>query len=336
MPPMRTGLARTIPAALAGIALSAAVIEAASAGPAVNQFEVKDLEAEAGNLQFQSQNAYSTGQPRRRTIETAPGEYAFDDNSVTRARLAQELEVHLTDFFRMRVGLEFEKQRLDDPGTLDRANSYDSLKLSELAIEGVLILVPPKHGLGIGLIAEYQHAVSSAEADTLFMGTIVQAVQGPWSATANLFLVKTFSPLAVNEAGEAFRDNKWDFAYAAQLRYRYSQQLAFAIEGYGSLDRIANSGTPSDEALLFGRHDQHRVGPIVYYSFETGAGRLKDRFGAIKGVADDDDGPAAKGAKSGKRGDDDDPVATLGFGVLAGVTPNTPDLTYKLSLEVEF
>lgn len=341
------GAARRIGKVLAFVV--ATVGSAAIAEPAVNQFETKDLEVDAGNLQFQSQNAFSAGQPRRKISESVAGERAFDSNAVVRERLAQELEVHLTDFFRMRVGLEFEKQRLDDPGTLERANAYDSLKLSELAIEGVLVLVPPKdRGLGIGLIAEYQHAMSAQEADTLFMGTILQSVAGPWSATTNLFMVRHFAPVQMQADGQTFRDNKWDFAYAAQVRYKYSETWSFAVEGYGTVDRVIGSGHQSEDALLFGGYDQHRVGPIVYYSFKTGAGRLKDRFGAGKSAAtldggrkaggDDDDAPGqGKGGKRlGGQGDDEEPMAIIGFGILAGVTPNTPAVTYKLSLEWEF
>jgi len=36
------------------------------AEPAIGQFELKDLEAEPGEIEFQSQNAWSFGQPRRR------------------------------------------------------------------------------------------------------------------------------------------------------------------------------------------------------------------------------------------------------------------------------
>jgi hypothetical protein len=323
-------------------ATSAFAAPAAIAGPAVNQFEIKDLEVNFGDLQFQSQNAYSVGSPRRRIFQNDEGELKFDDNSATRDRYAQELEAHLTSFFRMRVGLEFEKERLDDPGTFDRADSYDALKLSEYAIEGVLVLVPvPKAGgIGVGLIAEYQHPNSSREASTLFMGTILQAVQGPWSATADLFLVRWFSPLEEHENG-ASRDNKWDFAYAARVMYTYSETWAFALEGYGTVDRLGNSGSPGEERLLFGDHDQHRIGPVVYYSWKLGGEKVKHRLGLVPKSPQqgDDDGPRANAGKTARAaGDDDDnePTATLGFGVLAGVTPSTPAATFKLSLEVDF
>lgn len=341
-----TRFPRVFGPALAAATLAAAAAlaaPAAIAGPAVNQFEIKDLEAEPGNLQFQSQNAYAVGNPKRRTFQDDDGELKFDDNSVTRERYAQELEAHLTSFFRLRVGLEFEKERLDDPVTFDRADRYDQLKLSEYAIEGVLVLVPvPKAGgLGVGLIAEYQHPNSSHDAATLFMGTILQAVQGPWSATADLFLVRWFSPLEEHEAGPS-RDNKWDFAYAARVMYTYSETWAFALEGYGTIDRLGNSGSPGEERLLFGDHDQHRIGPVVYYSWKLGGEKVKHRLGLVPKAprlgGDDDDGPKGAAGKKGNAGgdDDDEPTATLGFGVLAGVTPSTPAATFKLSLEVDF
>lgn len=297
---------------------------AAQAGPAIGQFEVKDLEVEAGTLQFQSQNAFALGQPRRRVVETSPGSFEYDDNSVTRQRHSLELEAHVTSFFRSRVGIEFEKERLDSPELAEQADSYGSLKLASAAIEGVLVIIPTKgHGLGLGLMTEFDHSLSSKEADNWFIGPIVQYDHGPWRLTADLLAVRFFSP-----AEDGVRDNKWDFAYAAQLRYKYSESWSLAVEAYGTVDRVAGTGTPGEATLLFGNHDQHRIGPIVYYSNSLGGEKLfaRNATGAT--------GKAAKGISSDD--DDDQPKAVLGVGLLAGLTPATPDLTLKWSLEIEF
>lgn len=328
--------------------LIAAVLCLASgalAGPSINQFETKELEAEPGNIQFQSQNAYMVGNPRRAHREGHDGESVFDDNSVTRARLAQELEVHLTSFFRTRIGIEFEKERLDDPATFAEADSYAPLRATELQFEGVAILVPVDKGggVGIGLIAEYQHALVAGDAHSLYMGTILQAVSGPWSATTNLFAVRHFAPVEMTDNGP-IRDDKWDFAYAAQVKYHWSSTLDLALEAYGTIDRIGNTGTRDEAALLHGDHDQHRLGPVVYRTFQLGGQKMKHRLGIAKpaaGVAGvgDDDKPGAKGRAAGTQSDDDDdeqPVARLGVGLLAGVTPATPRLTLKWSLEIDF
>jgi hypothetical protein len=321
-------LARTA----AGLSLLLAA-GAAQAGPAIGQFEVKDLEVETGTLQFQSQNAFALGQPRRRLVETSPGDFVYDENSVTRQRHSLELEAHLTSFFRSRVGIEFEKERLDSPELPVLADSYGNLKLTSAAIEGVMVIVPTKgHGLGLGFMTEFDHSLSSKEADNWFIGPIVQYDHGPWRLTADLLAVRFFSPVE-----DGVRDNKWDFAYAAQVRYKYSESWSLAVEAYGTVDRVAGTGTPGEATVLLGDHDQHRIGSIVYYSYNLGGEKLfalKARgaaASAVKGVGGRDDKPGSVADD-----DDDQPKATLGVGVLAGLTPATPDLTLKWSLEIEF
>lgn len=347
-----------VAATLAAVALAASAGSAIAGGPAVNQFETKDLEAEPGNVQFQSQNAFMVGNPRRKSAMTPSGDTVVDNNSVSRMRLAQELEVHLTSFFRTRIGIELEKVRLDDPASFDTANAYDSLRATELQFEGVAVLVPvdkARGGVGLGLIAEYQHALVQGEAHTLFMGTILQAVSGPWSATTNLFAVRHFAPAEHTDTGGVLRDNKWDFAYAAQLKYHHSAEWDFALEAYGTVDRIGNTGQRDEASQLLGDHDQHRIGPVVYRTFQLGGEKVKHRLGlgkpaakagsGVAGVADDDDKPRAGGkgknrglGAAGDKDDDDDesPTARVGVGLLAGATPATPKLTMKLSLEIDF
>jgi hypothetical protein len=155
----------------------------------------------------------------------------------------------------------------------------------------------------------------------LYVGPIIQAVSGPWSATGNFAFVKFMGGEA--EDGEA-RDEKWDFAYFTQLKYVASEAWAFALEAYGTIDRIGNSGTPSEAAVAIGDQDQHRIGPVLYYTFK------RDRMAPVTAMK--------LGAASEGDDDDDDEgtSATLGLGFLAGLNDNTPDGTLKLSLEIEF
>jgi hypothetical protein len=311
----------------------------AVAGPAVNQFETKDLEASPGDLQFQSQNAISFGQPRRGVRETTPGDFAYDDNSVTRARYALEMQMGITSWFRARLGIEFEKERLDDPGSPGQANAFADLQLTGVAVEGVFVVIPPKtHGFGLGLLTEYDAAVRGGPKQ-FYIGPIVQLLSGPWSATANLLLVQHFG--STDRLNQVPADRKRDFAYAAQVQYELSPTWALAVEGYGTVDRLGNSGTPPPERALFGDFDQHRLGPVVYYRFKPdgGAPVQSPRVGKTKGLSskakvDDDDGPSA--GASGSDDDDKDKTVSLGVGVLFGLTKATPDQTLKLSLEVNF
>lgn len=291
-------------------------------GPAVNQFEIKDLEVEVGSVEFQSQNAHSFGQPSRRIFEEGPGEFEFDENTVIRQRHALELEFGVTTFFRTRIGIEFEKERLEDPSSVVEANQFDALVLEELAVEGVFVFlpVPDSGGLGIGGLIEYQYPTESSESQSLVFGPIFEFEYGDWKATTNLTLVQFFGGAAEE------RDNKLDFFYAAQLLYEASETWSFALEAYGTVDRLGNSGTLSEESLLFGDFDQHRLGPIAYYAFNAGPSPLA-RFRG--GSADADDG------EENEVGGDQVAV-NIGTGLLFGLNENTPDTTLKWSVEVEF
>ena len=236
----------------------------AEAGPAIGQFEMKDLEVEVGAIEFQSQNAHSFAQPRRKFVED-DDDLEFDDNEYTRQRHALEVEVGVTTFLRSRVGIEFEKERFDDPASSALANTFDDLKLMEVAFEVVAVFVPPKPNQpGIGFLTEVEFPVQGGgESKSVIFGPILQYDFGRWQALADLYVVNHF--------GGGEDDGKWDFQYALRLLYQQSPNWGYAIEAYGTVDRLGSSGTIGEEALLFGDHDQHRLGPIVYYTVDTGA-----------------------------------------------------------------
>jgi hypothetical protein len=268
------------------------------AGPAVNQFELKDLEVEVGRWEFQSQNAHAWNQPDRAFFEDEPGVFEYDDNAVSRRRHALEVEYGVSEWFRTRLGVEFEKERLEEPPGPAARNRFESLELEELAIEGVAVIVPvDESGFGFGMLFEYQHVLASAEANSLVAGPIIEARWFAWSLVLNPALVQFF--------GAADNDDKLDFAYALQAIYRYSPSWQWGIEAYGTLERVGSSGDPGEEARLFGDHDLHRAGPIVYY---------RRRFGT----------------------DSNAQALTIGAGLFWGLNEHTPDQTLKWSVEFEF
>ena len=329
-------LTRTVSAAAFVLAATAAL-----GGPAVNQFETKDLESAPGDMQFQSQNAISFGLPKRAIKQTSAGETAFDDNTVTRERYALEMQMGIASWFRTRLGVEFEKERLEDPGSIARANAFEDLHLTGIAIEGVFVFVPvKKEGIGLGLLTEYDHSVRGG-LNQVYIGPIVQAVHGPWTAIANLLLVQNYG--TPDRAHVQPEDRKRDFAYAAQLQYDVSETWALALEGYGTIDRLGHSGTRPPGQALFGDFDQHRLGPVVYYRVHPDGGHTAPpgKKAGLKAVRkDDDDGkPGAPGKDGGQDGDKDggkDQAVSIGVGLLFGLNANTPDHTLKLSLEYNF
>jgi len=284
-----------------------------SAGPAIGQFELKTLDSEPGEIEFQSQNAYMFGNPKRKTVVGPGGEIEADDNSLARQRNALELEFGITRYLKTRIGIEYEKERREEPGTLRQADGYEDLKLDEYGAEVIGVLIP-RHGdgIGLGVVVEYEVPAERGSAQSLITGPILEWAHGPWTLTVIPTLVH-FLGGERNEAGQ--KDEKIDFAYANQIKYRYSEHLDLALESYGTIDRIGGRGGKSDEAALFGDFDQHRIGPVMYWNFTP-------EFAAAYKKDDDKD--------------DDEQMVSLGIGALFGLNDNTPTTTLKLSMEVYF
>jgi hypothetical protein len=290
-----------------------------AAGPAVGQFELKDLEAGAGTYEFQSQNAWSWDQPDRMVQDDGSGGFIVDENTVIQQRYAQELEMGLSDWLKMRVGLEFEKERTDDPDTLDEIDDFESLQLQELGMELIGILIPRAgDGWGLGVVTEIELPLVDDETTGFLVGPIFEFQSGPWFAAAVTAFVRS-----IGGAPDEPEDDKWDFSYASQLSYRFSDTWTLAIEGYGTIERIGSTGHRSESTRLFGDFNQHRAGPIVYFQFPLG-------------------GPSQAGAAHsaplpGLGGTDEEQAeVSIGLGYFAGLNNNTPDHTLKLSIEVDY
>lgn len=282
--------------ALLGLAITAVT---ARAEPSIGQFELKTLDAGAGEYEFQSQNARAWGQPARRIAIDHEGNAVLDENTVFKQRHALELEFGLSDRYKMRVGIEGERERLnDEPGT-----RYGTLEVDELGLELIAILVPRKpQGFALGTVIELEGPLDQDDTNSLSIGPIVEYRRDEWFFAAVPMFVYAFG--GEHEADEA-RDTKWDFAYAAQLVRELSERWALSLEAYGTIERLGNSGHPSPAARLHGDFDQHRAGLIAYYSHAFGA-------------------------------DGDERELTIGLGLLEGLNRNTADHTLKLSIEIDF
>ncbi len=297
------------------------VLASARAEPVIGQFELKTLDSAPGAFEFQSQNAWSWGQPLRQ-IASDPAGIEVDENAVIRARYALELEMGFTNFLKMRVGIEFEKERLDDPASNGQANDFDALKLADVGAEFVAILIP-RHGdgAGLGVVAEIEGPVDHKESNNLTLGPIVEFQSGRWFAAAVPMAVYAFG--GDHLEGEPV-DDKWDFAYAAQLMYRFSGSWSLALEGYGTAERIGSTGRPPQAAQLFGDFNQHRAGAVLYYTYDFGSAQeieaMTPGSALLRDTGEEEEGKSM----------------TVGLGLLEGLNENTPDHTLKLSIEVHF
>lgn len=320
--------------ALVGALLGAA-LASGTASAQLNQLEILQPKVEAGETELEYLGEYHFGQPRRRFIAEEPGAFELDGNEFTRQRHTLGLSYGVTRWLSLQVAIEAEQERFEDAETLAEARRFDELMVKEIELESTIVLFPtPRHGgFGLAALIEYNIAFDRRETDQLFLGSALQYAHGPWTATANLYAVRHFGGREELN-GLAISDERWDFQFAAQLKYRVNESLALALEGYGVVERLADSGARSEERELFGDFDRHLLGPVVYYSW-----------------GGDNDRPARKAGKrlrvrgadaNGRNGDDDDngasegPRYTLGAGVLFGLNDNTSDVALKWSLEVEF
>ncbi len=303
-----------------------ALLVAWSAGlqPAAAQFEIKGLEIEKGGVEFEYNGDTYFGQPSRRFQRDpgAPAEFVFDENEVNRQRHNIELGYGVTDSLQLSVGVELEQERVDDPSSLSEAENFGSLKATSLQFEGTAILLPLQgNGVGLGLYGQLEPALLKGDANHFSAGPIIKAAHGPWSVTLNPLIGHLWGGES-DPANGVFPDDLWSFEYQWQAAYQVNEKFAFAIEGYGAVNRLGDSGTPSEEALLFGDQDQHRVGPVMYYTFDAG-GLNASRSG---------------GEKDANEGGDDDggSEVTMALGVLFGLNDDTADAALKWGLEVEF
>jgi len=285
-------------------------------GPFVGQFELKTLESAPGYLEFQSQNAYSFGQPSRAIVadDDDEDELVYDHNSVIRQRHALEMEFGFTRYLKSRIGIEFENERLEEPGSPLAADDFTGTKLTEIGGELIAILVPRDgDGVGLGAVVEVEHPIYSAkgEPNSILMGPILEWASGAWTARAVPAVVRSFGGRREEpEEGEppVPLDHDWDFSYAAELGYTFSETWTLKVEGYGTVDRLGDSGHRGEAARRFGDFDLHRLGPVLYWSV-----------------------PLAP-----ETGEEEGSELSIGLGLLAGLNDNTPDSTLKLSAEVDF
>lgn len=272
----------------------------AAAEPFIGQFEVKTLDSAAGMFELQSQNAWSWHAPRRAYSSTADGELVFDDNSIFRSRYALEVEFGFSERLKMRVGIEAEQERLAAPASLAQADAFGSLEVEEFGAEMVVVFVPRTgDGVGIGAVIEIEGPFDQEEPNHLTVGAIVEYTRSAWTWVGVPMLVHSFGGDV--EPGTR-RDEKIDFAYATQLIRSLSDDWSIAVEAYGTVERIGDTGTPSLAQTRFGDSNQHRLGLVAYYErtlFERSE-------------------------------------ITLGLGLLEGLNSNTPDHTLKLSIELDF
>ncbi|MEQ1651196.1 MAG: hypothetical protein ABL897_01770 [Hyphomicrobium sp.] len=305
-------------AVLFAVSLAVACSPTARGGPAIGQFEIKSVGAEPGETEWQSQNDFSFGNPQRRLATDANGDLNADGNSVTRQRNALEVELGITSFLKTRIGISVQRDRMEDPATAGQADAYDELTFDGFGFETNWTLLPRKgDGIGVGFIIEYDRPATSDEAEAITAGPLFELAKGPWLASFSPLITRYMGGAALAEDGPG---NRLDFGYAARIMYQHSAELSLAVEAYGSVERLGSTGRVDDSAEVFGDFNQHRIGPILYWTFEDKLAKQRAEPGAHGG--DDDDGRKVE--------------TTVGIGAFFGLNDTTADTTLKFSIEVAY
>lgn len=87
-------------------------------------------------------------------------------------------------------------------------------------------------------------------------------------------------------------------------------------------ERLGSSGRASESARIFGDFNQHRVGPVLFYTYDFAGSRRRE--------------PAISELPSAAGEEETGASLTIGLGLFEGLNANTADRTLKLSIELDF
>jgi len=222
-----------------------------------------------------------------------------DDNGEGAYEHEHELEaqIGMTNWLLLTVGIGFEEEE----GERD-------FEFSE--IEGSVqfeLIDPEKNGFGFALFAEVTKEFAAEDDDPdekeYKLGAIAEQEFGKFLVRGNLFYISDI---------DAEDDEKFDgVEYAYQVKYSFNEHLAIGVEGYGSHKDLDDLN--EDDI------DEHKVGPVVYFSRELG------ERNSSPSMKDDDDEDEEEGMEFEGQ-----------LGVLFGTTDDTPDVTIKWGFEIDF
>jgi len=173
-----------------------------------------------------------------------------------------EIEVGATPFWL--VGLEAESGAL--PG--------ENLRYEATTVENVFQLTPQgKYWADLGFFAEYSHAASRHDADSVTFGPLIQKELSDVMGTDT---VHTLNLLFSKEVGRN-RTDATPFFYAWQSRLRLDPHFEPGIEIFGQIDDVEAPGKLADQ--------QHRVGPVVVGLHSLAPyGKIKYEVGYLFGL----------------------------------------------------
>jgi hypothetical protein len=173
-----------------------------------------------------------------------------------------EIEIGATPFWML--GLEAETA----------APSGENLRYEATTLENTFQFTPQgKYWADLGFFAEYSHAASRADADSLTFGPLVQKETAGILGTG---MLHTLNLLFSKEVGHN-RTDATSFFYAWQSRLALHPLFEPGIEIFGQIDDLESPGKIADQ--------QHRIGPMFagVYSLAP-RGTIKYEAGYLIGL----------------------------------------------------
>jgi hypothetical protein len=189
-------------------------------------FDVKELSVKEGTLELGLDNTVHAGVARR------------DDN---RSGHDQSLDYGVAKWWRLSAVM-----KLENP-------LNDELRLARASVENLWVLreLPQAGGFGLGWFTSLEVSTDQATANASQFGPIIMLRQGKLSLAANPFLEQTFG----RNRTEGIALN-----YGWNAKYRFNQNLAIGIEGFGLIENLGNSPALADQ--------EHRFGPAIFASIQ--------------------------------------------------------------------
>jgi hypothetical protein len=252
--------------------------------PALAEFEIQESTIDPGEIQLQYRGAWHSGLPKGDAADLD----VLPDEEEAPLRQSHDVELQMSITSRWLVALT---HTFDEP-------IADDFRLSALEVESQIELITlVGDGLGLAVQGGVEKPLLEArreEAPDFSLGPIIELAKSDFLLTLN--------PLFFREFGELAEQEGWGFEYGWQAKYDVTERLALALEMFGEIDELRNSG-PFDE-------QQHSIGPAFYYTL---------------GEAEVDEFGKGEGAE-----------LVLSLGAQFGLTEQTSDAALKVFIGYEF
>jgi hypothetical protein len=252
--------------------------------PALAEFEIQESTIDPGEIQLQYRGAWHSGLPKgdAADLDVLPDE----EEAPLRQSHDVELQMSITSHWLVALTHTFDEPIADD------------FRLSALEVESQIELITlVGDGLGLAVQGGVEKPLLEArreEASDFSLGPIIELAKSDFLLTLN--------PLFFREFGELAEQEGWGFEYGWQAKYDVTERLALALEMFGEIDELRNSGSFDEQ--------QHSIGPAFYYTL---------------GEAEVDEFGKGEGAE-----------LVLSLGAQFGLTEQTSDAALKVFIGYEF